>query len=110
MSEEKNKEWKEDKKNKTTEEMKQEVLDEIRWTLKSSSLLVKTIFKPVVNFIEKKYENLSEEQRNHIQKMINDIKSESKKWIWDLKQTVNKFFNKEKWEKENDTWKNETTK
>ena len=75
---------------------KERVINDLKKTAKDMPLLVRWALQPVISYIEKKYDNMPDQKKEHIQKMINDIKSEGNKWLWKVKEIIWKFMNK--WE------------
>ncbi len=78
---------------KTTPD-KQKILNDLQKTAKDMPLFVRSLFKPIISYVERKYDNLPDEKKHHIQRMVNDIKTESNKWISAVKTTVLNFFSK----------------
>lgn len=76
------------------EENKEEFIKKINDEIESYNPILRKILKPVVGFLEKRYESLTKEQKDHIKKIFNDIKQEWVKSFSEAKQIVQNIFNK----------------
>lgn len=71
-------------------EEKEKLIADLKETVKDFSRLGRSIVKPFLNFVEKKYDSLSPEKKQKVQNIIDTLKTKKENWINVIKEFISK--------------------
>lgn len=71
-----------------TNEDKEKLINDLKETFKDAWVIGKKLLQPLIEFVNKKYDNISQEKKQKIWEIVSNAKECWEKWVWKIRELL----------------------